>query len=65
MHFVSMLKLSFKAMVHNPLKKFKARAAVDGSNGELSTVPRESSKSDNMHGPLMCGVRPIASNGVT
>ena len=51
--------------VHNPLKKFKAKAAVDGSNGELSTIPRESSKSDNIHGPLMCGVRPIAYNRVT
>ena len=51
--------------VHKPLKKFKARATIDGSNGELSTVPRESSKSDNLHGPLMRGVRPLASNGVT
>ena len=65
MHFVSMLKLSFKSMVHKPLKKVKAKAAIDGSNGELSTVPRESSKSDNVHGPSMHGVRPIASNGVT
>ena len=27
--------------VHNPLKKVKARAAIDGSNGELLIVPRE------------------------
>ena len=51
--------------VHKPLKKVKAKATIDGSNGELSIVPRESSKYDNVHGPLMRGVRPIASNGVT
>jgi len=51
--------------VHKPLKKFKVRAAVDGSNGELSIVPRESSKYDNVHGPSIRGMRPIASNGVT
>ena len=51
--------------VHKPLKKVKARAAVDGSNGELSSFSRESNKSDNVHGPSMRGVRPIASNGVT
>ena len=50
--------------VHKPLKKVKARATVDGSNGELSIVLRESSKSDNVHGPSMCGVTPIASNQV-
>jgi hypothetical protein len=51
--------------VHKPLKKIKARVAIDGSNGELSTVPRESSKSDNLHGALMRGVKPFTSNGVT
>ena len=51
--------------VHKHLKKVRTRVAVDGSNGELSTVPRESRKFDNMHGPSMRGVRPIASNGVT
>ena len=45
--------------------KVNERATVDGSNGEFSTIPRESSKSDNLHGPPMCGVRPLASNGVT
>ena len=48
--------------VHKPLKKVKSRAVVDGSNGALSIVPRESSKSDNVHGSPMRGVRPIASN---
>jgi len=51
--------------VHKPLKKVKARVVVDVSNGELSVVLKESSKSVNMHGPSMHGVRPIASNGVT
>ena len=51
--------------VHKPLNNVKAKATVDGSNGELSIVPRQSSKYDNVHGPLMHGVRPIASNGVT
>ena len=51
--------------VHKPLKKVKARATVDISNDELSTVPKESRKYDNVHGPPMHGVRPIASNGVT
>ena len=51
--------------VHKPLKKVKARATFDGSNGELSTVPRESSKYDNLYGPPMHGVLPIAYNGVT
>ena len=54
-----------KPKVHKPLKKVKARAAVDGSNGELSSFPRESNKFDNVHGPPMRGVRPIACNGVT
>ena len=51
--------------VHKPLKKVKVRVAIDGSNGELSIIPRESRNYDNVHGPPMHGVRPIASNGVT
>lgn len=51
--------------VHKPLKKIKAKIAVDGSNGELSTVPRESGKSDNLRGAPTRGVKPFASNGVT
>ena len=51
--------------VYDPLKKVKERVAVDGSNCELSTFPRESSKYDNVHGQPMHGVRPIVSNGVT
>ena len=51
--------------VHTPLKKVKAIEVVDGSNDELSTIPKESSKSDIVHGPPMRGVKPIASNGVT
>ena len=54
-----------KPEVHKPIKKVKARATIDGSNGELSIAPRESSKSNNLHGPPMHGVRPIASKGVT
>ena len=30
-----------EAEVHKPLKKVKAKATIDGSNGELSIVPRE------------------------
>jgi len=33
-------------------------------NDELSRVPRELSKADNLPGALICVVRPLTSNGV-
>jgi hypothetical protein len=50
-----------EAGVHTPLKKTKARVAIDGSSGEFPIVVRESSKVDNLHRALICSVKPLAS----
>lgn len=52
-------KNEVKAGVHKSLKKIKARGAIDGSNSELSTVPRESSKVDSWHEALIPSVKPF------
>jgi hypothetical protein len=55
-------KNKFEAGVHKPLKKTRDRVAIDISNGELSTVPRESSKDDNLHQALICNVKPLVKS---
>lgn len=55
-------KNEVNAEVHKSLKKIKTRVAIDGSNNELSTVPRESSKVDSWHEALIHSVKPFVKS---
>lgn len=50
-----------EAGVHKPLKKAKGKLAIHGSNGELSTAFKESSKIDNLHIAASHSTKPLST----